>query len=140
MKEAIPVIATIIIRVGLTIPALTAASPKIRAPTIPIEEPIRDGTLRLASRISSKEISISKISKVTGKGTFARAAKIENNNGVGRISWWKLLIAIYIPGRSNVINVANIRTLRKKFANKGLKFVSSGEKRKSSIVAGKIIA
>lgn len=86
MKEAIPVMATIIIRVGLTIPALTAASPKIRAPTIPIEEPIRDGTLRLASRISSKEISISKISKVTGKGTFARAAKIENNNGVGRIS------------------------------------------------------
>lgn len=55
MKEAIPVMATIIIRVGLTIPALTAASPKIRAPTIPIEEPIRDGTLRLASRLVQKK-------------------------------------------------------------------------------------
>lgn len=34
-KEAIPVIATIIIKIGLTIPALTAACPKTNAPTIP---------------------------------------------------------------------------------------------------------
>lgn len=34
-KDAIPVIATMIIRIGLTIPALTAAWPKTRAPTIP---------------------------------------------------------------------------------------------------------
>ena len=34
-KDAIPVIATIIINIGLTIPADTAAWPKTKAPTIP---------------------------------------------------------------------------------------------------------
>lgn len=34
-KEEIPVMATIIIKIGLTIPALTAACPKTKAPTIP---------------------------------------------------------------------------------------------------------
>ncbi len=34
-KEAIPVIATTIIKIGLTIPALTAACPKTKAPTMP---------------------------------------------------------------------------------------------------------
>ena len=85
-KEAIPVMATIMINVGLTIPALTADSPKIKAPTIPIEEPINEGTLRLASRINSNEISINSNSKIIGKGTFSLADKIENNNSVGRIS------------------------------------------------------
>jgi len=44
-KEQIPVIATIIINIGLTKLALTAASPNIRAPTIPIAGPIGFGTL-----------------------------------------------------------------------------------------------
>ncbi len=35
VKDEIPVIATTIIKIGLTIPALTAASPKTNAPTIP---------------------------------------------------------------------------------------------------------
>ena len=39
-----------------------------------------------------------------------------------------------------MINVARTLIPRRKFANNGLKFVSSGENRKSSIVAGKIIA
>ena len=56
-NEEIPVIATTIIRIGLTIPALTAASPKIKAPTIPIVEPIGEGTLKPASLIISNEIS-----------------------------------------------------------------------------------
>ena len=43
-KEAIPVIATTIIKIGLTIPALTAACPKTKAPTIPIVGPIAEGT------------------------------------------------------------------------------------------------
>lgn len=34
-KDAMAVIATIIIKIGLTIPALTAACPKTNAPTIP---------------------------------------------------------------------------------------------------------
>lgn len=34
-KEEMAVIATIIIKIGLTIPALTAACPKTKAPTIP---------------------------------------------------------------------------------------------------------
>lgn len=42
-KEAIPVIATIITRIGLTMLAETAASPIIKPPTIPIVEPIGEG-------------------------------------------------------------------------------------------------
>ena len=93
-KEEIPVIATTIIRIGLTIPALTAASPKIKAPTIPIVEPIGEGTLKPASLISSKENSISKSSKSIGKGTFSLADNIEKSSSVGKISWWKLVTAI----------------------------------------------
>ena len=40
-KEAMAVIATIIIKIGLTIPAETAACPKTKAPTIPIVGPNR---------------------------------------------------------------------------------------------------
>lgn len=53
-KDAIPVIATIIINMGLTIPALTAACPSTSAPTIPIVDPIAEGTLSPASLINSK--------------------------------------------------------------------------------------
>ena len=86
-KEAIPVIATIIIKIGLTIPALTAACPKTKAPTIPMVGPIGEGTLKPASRINSKEISIIKISTIIGKGTLALEAKIEYSKLVGSISW-----------------------------------------------------
>ena len=44
-KEVRPDIATIIIDIGLTIFAVTAASPKTRAPTILIVELIGEGTL-----------------------------------------------------------------------------------------------
>lgn len=69
--------ATIIIKIGLTMLALTAACPNTKAPTIPMVGPIGEGTLSPASRISSKEISITKISKITGKGTVSLALKIE---------------------------------------------------------------
>ena len=59
-----PVIATIIIRKGLTILALTAACPKTSAPTIPIVGPTGEGTLRPASLINSNEISITNNSKI----------------------------------------------------------------------------
>ena len=86
-KDAIPVIATTMIKIGLTISALTAACPKTKAPTIPIVGPIGEGTLNPASRISSKEISISKISKIIGNGTFSLDAITENSNSVGSSSW-----------------------------------------------------
>ena len=78
--------ATTIIKIGLTIPALTAACPMTSAPTIPMVGPIGEGTLKPASRISSKDVSKTNSSKMIGKGTLAREAKIENNNSVGKIS------------------------------------------------------
>ena len=50
--------------------------------------PIGVGTLKPASLISSKESSISKISKITGKGTEFREAAIVNSNSVGKSSVW----------------------------------------------------
>ena len=87
-----PVIATIIIRIGLTIPALTAACPKITAPTMPIVGPRGEGTLNPASRMTSKEISSSKISKIIGNGTPSLEEIIEKSSSVGIISKWKLVI------------------------------------------------
>ena len=74
-----PVIATIIIRIGLTIFAETAASPNIKAPTIPKVEPIAEGVRRPPSRINSKDISISKSSNIIGNGTFSLATRIEKS-------------------------------------------------------------
>ena len=50
--------------------------------------PIGVGTLRPASLINSKDISIKRISKRTGKGTVFLEAAIVNNNSVGRSSVW----------------------------------------------------
>ena len=55
--------------------------------------PIGEGTLRPASRINSKDISIIKISTIIGNGTLALEASIEYSKLVGSISWWKLVIA-----------------------------------------------
>ena len=139
-NEDNPVIATTIIKIGLTIFAATAASPKINAPTIPRVDPIAEGVLSPPSRISSKEISISKSSNIIGNGTFSLATNIENRSSVGKSSWWKFVIAIYIPGSSKVmINAINLITF-KKFANKGTRFESSGDARKSVITDGIIRA
>ena len=50
--------------------------------------PIGVGTLRPASLISSKDISIKRISNITGKGTVFLEAAIVNNSSVGRSSVW----------------------------------------------------
>ena len=84
--EQIPVIATIIIKRGLTKLAETAASPKIRPPIIPIVEPIGDGTLRLASRINSNETSIIKISNIIGNGIASLEFAIANKSSDGMSS------------------------------------------------------
>lgn len=82
-KEHIPVKDTIIIKIGLTMLASTAACPNTSAPTIPRVGPIGLGTLTLASRISSKENSITKISKIIGNGTDSLEAMIANKSSVG---------------------------------------------------------
>ena len=111
-----PVIATIIIETGLTKLAVTAASPNINAPIIPIVGPIGLGILRPASRINSKEISISKTSITTGNGTLFLEPAIVNRSSVGTSSVWKLRIAIYSPGKSRVITAAKRRIIFNRFA------------------------
>ena len=135
-NDAIPVIATTIIKIGLTILAETAACPSTKAPTIPIVGPIGEGTRKPASLISSNDISITIISKITGNGTFSLEAKIENRSSVGISSWWKFTIEIYIPGSKNVRAIAIILKTFRKFENWNFKFVSSGDDIKSINIAG----
>ena len=84
--EQIPVIATIMINSGVTRFADTAASPRINPPIIPIVEPMGAGTLRLASLISSKDISMISSSTITGKGIDFRMDEIANTKSVGKSS------------------------------------------------------
>ena len=137
-RDEIPVIATTIIRIGLTILASTAACPSTNAPTIPIVGPIGEGTRSPASRINSKESSIKKISNMIGKGTVSLDATIANSNSVGISSWWKFVIAIYKPGSKRVIIKAITRIILNKFANWYFMFWSSGEDMKSTKVPGAI--
>lgn len=116
-KDAIAVMAIIMIRIGLTILALTAACPITKAPTIPMVALSGDGTRSPASLISSNEISITSTSKIMGNGTFSLEARMEKSSSVGSNSWWKSVKAIYNPGRSRVIPIANKRRNFKKFAN-----------------------
>ena len=90
----IEVIATTIITIGDTIPALTAASPKTRAPTILIAAPIGDGIRMLLSRKISKVIIIIITSKAVGKGTPSCWIAKDINNSLGIISWLKVVTAI----------------------------------------------
>ena len=87
-NEQIPVKATIMMEIGLTKFALTAASPKIKAPIIPIVGPIGFGILSPASRINSKDNSISITSTITGNGTLFLEPAIVNSNSVGTSSVW----------------------------------------------------
>ena len=64
-------IATTIIIIGDTIPALTAASPNIKPPRIEIEDPILLGILKSVSRSISKQVSNIIHSTKLGKGTLS---------------------------------------------------------------------
>ena len=68
-NDAIYERAIVIIIIGLTIPALTAASPNIKAPRIDIVDPYFDGNLESLSLKSSYIISIINASNTEGKGT-----------------------------------------------------------------------
>ena len=105
-NEEIAVTAIIIINIGETILADTAASPKTKAPTIPTVEPRGEGTLNPASLISSKDSSIINTSKTIGKGTLTLVATIEYNSSVGTNSLWYIVIAKYSPGNNKVIKKA----------------------------------
>ena len=50
--------------------------------------PIGEGTLKIASLISSNESSIIKSSKIIGKGTVSLEEAIANSNSVGSNSSW----------------------------------------------------
>ena len=63
------VMAIMIIMIGETIPALTAASPKTRAPTIDRALVVKVGSLKSHSFNISKDDSINMASKKVGKGT-----------------------------------------------------------------------
>ena len=80
------------------------------------------------------------ISKIIEKGTDARDATTANNNSVGINSKWKLVIAIYIPGKSNVIKNDAILIIFSKLANWNFIFLSSDDSKKSIKTAGTIKA
>ena len=103
IKDEMAVMATIIIIIGDTIPALTAASPKINAPTIDIAELAKLGNFKSLSLKISKANIIKRHSANVEKGTFFLCAAILINNSVGIISWLYVINAIYIPGVSKVI-------------------------------------
>ena len=90
----IAVTASTIIITGDTIPAFTAASPRIKAPTIDRAEVDTFGILRSLSLSISKDSIISSASKKAGKGTelLWDAKLIKNSNG--NISWLNVVIAI----------------------------------------------
>ncbi|MPN14032.1 hypothetical protein SDC9_161358 [bioreactor metagenome] len=85
-KLEVPVIAVIIIIGALINLAETAASPRTRAPTILTVCPIFEGSLLLASIISSNTKSISISSTILGKGTESLEANILTKSGVGNNS------------------------------------------------------
>ena len=99
--------------------------------TIPIVCPIGAGTLIPDSLISSRDISISRISNITGNGTLLLDATIANSSSVGINSWWNIVIAIYKPGSNIVMKNAINLIAFSKFANWYFRFLSSAVDKKS---------
>ena len=75
-----------IIIIGETIPAFTAASPRIRAPTMEMAELAKLGSFKSLSRSISKDTIIKNASTKAGNGTFSLWAAILINNSIGIIS------------------------------------------------------
>ena len=78
--------AIIIIIIGETIPADTAASPRIRAPTMDRAELAKLGNFKSLSLNISKDVIISMASIKVEKGTFSLCAAMLVKSGVGNIS------------------------------------------------------
>ena len=87
IKLDIYVKAVTIIIIGVIRPALTADSPKTRAPSIDIAEPYFVGNLKSLSLKISKENIIAAASTKAGKGTPSLWVENEINKSVGILSW-----------------------------------------------------
>ena len=85
-NDDMDVMATTIIIIGDTIPADTAASPNIRAPTMDRELLAKLGIFKSLSLNISKENIISIASIKAEKGTFSLCPAILSRSGVGIIS------------------------------------------------------
>ena len=100
------VMASIIIMIGDTIPALTAASPKMRAPTMEMADPPIFGILRSPSLNISNDSSIINASKNAGNGTVLLWDAKFISSSSGSISPLNVVMAIYAPGVIIVIKNA----------------------------------
>ena len=106
------VIATTIITIGDTIPALTAASPSTNAPTIDTAAPIWFGSLMSDSLSISNVISINVVSITVGNGTPCLCIAIDINKLSGIISKLYVVSAMYSAGVNRVIiNPRNLSIL-----------------------------
>ena len=81
---------------------------------MPSVGPTGAGVLILASLIISKAVSIISSSTSIGNGTFSLVPAIENSKSVGIISWWKVDIAMYSPGKNIDKNIAGSLKIRSK--------------------------
>ena len=86
VSEEIDVIAITIIMIGDTIPADTAASPNIKAPTMDKAELAKLGSFKSLSLKISNDVIIRIASINVENGTFSLCAAILVSNGVGSIS------------------------------------------------------
>ena len=98
IKPQIAVTATIITPNGETIPALTAASPKTKAPTMLIEAPIIAGMRISLSRRISKAIDKIITSATVEKGTPSRCIAKLRSRESGITSALKVIMATYKAG------------------------------------------
>ena len=103
INEEIAVMATTIIMIGDTIPADTAASPKIKAPTMEMAELAKLGSLKSLSLNISNDRIINIASVNVENGTFFLCAAILISNSMGIISWLYVVNAIYRAGVNRVI-------------------------------------
>ena len=102
-RADIAVMAITIIIIGDTIPAFTAASPKIRAPTIESALLEKLGILKSLSLNISNDIIIMNASKKAGNGTDSLCEAKLINRSVGNNSWLYVVIAMYNAGVNNDI-------------------------------------
>ena len=115
-KELNALNATITTAIGLTRLALTAASPMISPPTIPIV-PLKAPGIRIpASRISSNASSINNTSRRLGNGTPCRDSAKDRIRLVGRIIVWNPITARYVPDNKKEKSIAAYRITRSKEA------------------------
>ena len=106
INDDIAVIATTIIMIGDTIPADTAASPNINAPTIDRAEFAKLGNFKSLSFNNSNAAIIRAHSIKVGKGTDSLWAAMLVNSSVGIISWLYVVSARYVAGVNSVIKNA----------------------------------